>query len=282
MADERMPEVMISWMSQKGWGEHHDQWHFERRWDFWHAIAASPQAPPWVSQMIAEAVAKGWARSPIQEGEVGNGEDFLFMHRAMFQLLVDNFPQHLHFLRGWHSPPQAVSDPEDPVPADPPGSAQNPSKGAFNSNMAVAIAKIESRVPSFSTDDGFGLFLETTMRPIPGDPLARSADPETGLHNYLHNRFSDSQSPINLGDPTVNIFNQRFWKLHGWIDHYWWRFRRAHGLDDGDSVYQAKLTFYLEMMNRGVHHLHFAQVAESTSPKATRNVFMFDVPQAGP
>jgi hypothetical protein len=274
VADERMPEVMISWMNNKAWGEHHEQWHFERRWDFWHAIAANPQHPPWVDDLIAEAKAKGWTRSLIQEGTVDSGEDFLFMHRAMLQLLVDNFPQHLHFIRGWSSPPQDPDDPEDPVPADP----SNPSKGVFDPNKAAAITKIEARVPIFPTDDEFGLFLETNLRPVPDNPLARSPDLETGLHNYMHNRWSDNLSPINLGDPSVNIFNQRFWKLHGWIDHQWWRFRRARGFDDREASYRTKLTFYIDMMNQTTHPHHFADVVRAVAPRKTRNVFELDEP----
>lgn len=274
MTDERMPEEMISWMNQKGWGQHHDQWHFERRWDFWHAIASQPGHPSWVDDLISDALEKGWKRSPIQEGEAGNGEDFLFMHRAMFQLLADNFPQHLHFLRGWNSPPQDLNDPDDGLPPPQPGQPDN----TFSPNMASAITKVEARSSIFSTDDEFGLFLETNLRPVPGNPLARSPDPETGLHNYSHNRWSDDQSPINLGDPKVNTFNQRFWKLHGWIDHFWWRFRKNKGFDDNSSAYLTKKAFYIEMMNRDVHHHDFAHVMRTTDVRVTRNIFSLDFP----
>ncbi|UJP06135.1 MAG: hypothetical protein LZF61_03930 [Nitrosomonas sp.] len=273
MTDERMPEEMIFWMNQKGWGSHHEQWHFERRWDFWHAIASQPQHPSWVDDLIDDARAKGWSRASTQEGAAGNGEDFLFMHRAMFQLLADNFPQHLHFLRGWNTPPQDPNDPDDSLPSSQSGVPGN----TFDINMASAITKIEARNPSFSTDDEFGLFLETNLRPAPEDPLARSPDPGAGLHNYLHNRWSDDQSPINLGDPTVNIFNQRFWKLHGWIDYFWWRFRKHKGLDNS-SAYQTKITFYMNMMNQDVHHHDFAHVMRVTGIKSTHNIFAFDFP----
>jgi hypothetical protein len=279
MADERMPENMVAWMNKKGWGQHRDQWHFERRWDFWHARAALPGAPAWIAQMIQEAKDKGWQRSPTQEGEAGNGEDFLYMHRAMIALLLDEFPEHLHFLRGWHAVPQDPADTEDAVPADLPGDPPNPAKGAFNADMAAGLAKLEAQPQAFDGDDGFGLFLQTRMRPTPGNPLAVSPDPQTGAHNYLHNRWSDNASPINIGDPTVNIFNTRFWKLHGWIDFRWWRFRRAAGLDDAAASYQNKLAFYKTMMGQDHHHHHFEAVMKINAKKAaTRNVFQFDGP----
>ncbi|MGD9657742.1 MAG: hypothetical protein AB7U61_08905 [Methylocystis sp.] len=273
MTDEALPNSIVTWITGKGWSSHHDQWHFERRWDYWHALATQPEHPPWIDQMIADANAKGWTRASVQEGSPGNGEDFLFMHRAMFQLLNDNFPQHAHFFRGWHSPPQEQEDPEDPVSEDP----NNPATGAFNDHLKNAIRKIEARTPVLGDDDAFGLFTETNLKPTPGDPLARNPDLETGIHNYLHNRWIDPNSPVNLGDPRVNHLNTRFWKLHGWIDHQWWRFRRSKGFDDGSTDYQAKLRFYLEMMNRDAHLEHFAEVARNIGPIATRNVFAFDV-----
>lgn len=272
MADERMPDDLIAWMNQKGWGEHHDQWHFERRWDFWHARAALPGHPEWIDELLQEARAKGWQRSAIQEGEAGNGEDFLFMHRAMIHLLLERFPQYLHLLRGWNTIPVDPADAEDPVPGTAPA--------AFDPGMAAAVARIERIPGEFAADDEFGLFLQTRMRPVPGDPLAQSADPHAGIHNYLHNRWSDDGSDVNLGDPLVNLMNARFWKLHGWIDHRWWRFRRARHLDDGAAAYVNKLAFYRNMMGQDHHHHHFAGVMAATRPRRTRNLFVFDGPSA--
>lgn len=172
MADESIPSEIVSWMNQEGWGAHHDQWHFERRWDLYHAIAAKPGHPPEIDEMIADPLANSWTRSAIQEGEVGNGEDFLFMHRGMIQLLADNFPDHFHYFRGWATPPQDPADVEDPVPPVPPGEGPNPAKGAMNPNIR-AIEKIEAAAPALATDDQFGLFLETAMRPLPGNPGVR-------------------------------------------------------------------------------------------------------------
>ena len=271
MPDVPMPEEMIAWMRQKGWAAHHEQWHFQRRWDFWHAMAQRADLPDEARQeiqdMVAEAVANGWTRAAIPEGTAGGGEEFLFMHRAMFHLLAQTFPQHFHTLRGWNTPPQDPSNAEDPVPDD--------SAPPFAEGMARGVAEIEAAMPGFDSDDAFGLFLETNLRPVPGDPLKRSDDPRTGLHNYLHNRWSDDESAINLGDPRVNFFNRRFWKLHGWMDHFWWRFRAAKGADDAGASYQEKFAKHLEMMNMAGHG-HGPHRMAATRPRKTRNVFAFD------
>ena len=276
MSDEQMPDEIVTWMNQKGWGEHHAQWHFERKWDFWHAQAEKPNHSKDIDDAIANANLKHWSRASVQEGESENGKDFLFMHRAMLQLLLASFPQHQHYVRGWVTPPQNPVDPADPVPPDRAHPA-NPVKGVFDPNMANAITRIEAANSAFVSDDAFGLFVQTKWRPVPGNPLNPSADLDAGLHNYLHNRFSDAISTIDMGKPTVNILNQRFWRLHGWIDYQWWRFRKNKNLNDADADYVAKLASCVDMMNEGGHHHeHFAAVLHATSSHGRLNHFMFE------
>lgn len=80
-------------------------------------------------------------------------------------------------------------------------------------------------------------------------------------------------SPINLGNPTVNIFNQRFWNLHGWIDHVWGAFK-AKGLSDTDAAYQKMIDHYFHMMS-GHHHLHgLEKMRTQQIPDALRISFL--------
>ncbi|MFD0894777.1 hypothetical protein KBB96_04835 [Luteolibacter ambystomatis] len=245
MADEAIPMEIVEWMRAREWGAHHDEWHFVRRWDFWRVLAA--QGNTAAAEMVEYAEQQGWQRAEIQEGEAGNGLEFLSMHRAMLILLLRNFPQHMHFFRGWARPPLDPRDVEDPVTDG----------SEFDSNRAAALLRIEAPGEPFASEDDFGMFVETNLDPVADDPLHRHEDPRRGIHNYLHNRWTDENSPINLGDPKVNLENARFWKLHGWIDHMWWRFRRANGLSDTDATYKAMIDHYVAMMNEpGHHHLH--------------------------
>ena len=260
MSDVRMPEAMITWMQDRGWGEHHDQWHFERRWDFWHYVAqhADPATQAEVKAMIEYAESQHWSRADVQEGELGNGVEFLMMHRAMLQLLAETFPEHEDLLRGWSTPPTDPGDPDDPVAGGTP----------FDPAKVEAIQVIEAEFDGFDEDDAYGLFIETNIRPRPDDPTYRDPDGRLGIHNYLHNRWTDQASPVNLGDPRVNIFNARFWKLHGWIDRQWGRFRAAKGLSDDSPDYRAELERHREMMAGHPHH-HGAVVTEA-APAAAR------------
>lgn len=257
MTDLSMPQEMIDWMNSRNWGDHHVEWHFVRRWDFWHALAPSNPA---IQAMVDEAHARGWTRAALQEGEGGSGNDFLHMHRAMLVLLHREFPHHSHYLRGWATPPTNPSDSSDPVS----------SGAAFDSDMALAIVEIESpSLSTFADEDAWALFLETNIRPLPGNPTNRSSDGRTGIHNYMHNRWSNNQSPVNLGDPQVNIFNQRFWRLHGWIDLQWWRLRLMRGLSDSDPMYQSALQFYIQMMDAIHPHPHFQPGLAATALPAS-------------
>jgi hypothetical protein len=228
MADPALPISIRQWMRDRNWGMHHLEWHTARRWD-----RLTPQER-------AEAVANGWQRASRQEGDPTNGFEFLMMHRAMLQLLIQAFPGDATLFAGWQSPPTNPNDPADPVP---PGTSRQ-----FSPVMANAIARLTGNISSFADDDELGLFIQTNLRPVPGDPFHTSPDPMAGIHNYLHNRFSDRSSPINMGDPLHNLENARFWRLHGWIDARWTAFRRARGLSDTDPA-------YLHALQDEMHHL---------------------------
>jgi hypothetical protein len=270
MSDTPMPEDVIAWMQGLNWGPHHDQWHFERRWDFWHRLAE--QGDEDVREMIRYAESQHWHRAGVQEGQAGNGLDFLMMHRAMLQLIVEQFPQHEAYVRGWPTPPTDPQDAEDPVP----------SGDAFDANKAQGIQAIENDFDAFANDDAYGLFIETNIRPLPADPTHRDPDGRLGIHNYLHNRWTDQSSPINLGDPKVNLMNARFWKLHGWIDHQWQKYRAAKGFSDADPQYVATLAQYKHMMGHHMHPMmtahegHGAAIGETVErPAAFGRIFQF-------
>jgi hypothetical protein len=234
------------WMEDRNWGLHHLEWHTARRWD-----RMTPQER-------AEAIANGWHRANRQEGEPTNGFAFLMMHRAMLQSLRQAFPADAVLFDGWQSPPTDPDDPTDPVP---PGNAR-----PFSAPMAAAIARLTNDLSTFADDDDLGLYIQTSVRPLPGQPFHMSPDPQTGIHNYLHNRFSDPSSPIGMGDPLHNLENARFWRLHGWVDARWTAFRRAKGLSDTDPAYVHALQS--EMDHLSTHMAHAPNMMLAAGPGA--------------
>lgn len=206
-------------MQQHGWGQMHLQWHTERRWD---------RLPP---SAVAYAQRQGWQRAHHQEGEAGNGVEFLAMHRAMLEMLVEHDVGARTYLAGWTAPPTDPGDPNDPLP----GHATT----AFDRDMLAALDRLQHHLDSFASEDELGLYIETSFRPTAADPKARAADRTAGVHNYLHARFQDPSSPTDLGNPALNLQNPRFWRLHGWIDQLWAAYRERTGRRPTDPGYQA-------------------------------------------
>ena len=255
MTDPLMPAEMQNWMNARNWSAHHVEWHAVRQWDR-QSLAARQQ----MTQM-------GWSRAAHQEGEIGNGWEFLLMHRAMIDLLKQNFPGQAALLTGWGRPPTNPDDPNDPMPA-------NGFPRPFSVEKQPAITLLQNGLAGFASEDELGRYIETRSRPTATNAAGQSSDPSTGLHNYLHGRFSDESSPVNMGDPEFNLGNQRFWRLHGWIDARWSAYRRLKGMSDTDPQYLSALNAekqHLESMGHGGgRHLHVAAAALGVRPSAKR------------
>ncbi len=234
----RMPSSIISFLTANDMGDHHLGWHMSRRWD---RLSTSNQA--WLTS-------QGWSRAAHQEGEQGNGIEFLAMHRFVLQTLreVSTAKSTRARFDGWGR----VPDPADGklAASGPDSLTGNPLAPDANSAISDELRKTidlcqdhPAKLKSFATDDDFGRFLETTL----GATLAGA-----GVHNQLHGRFSQPGSTIDLGDPRKNFKNVIFWRLHGWIDRCWATYRQTTGKKDDDPAYVAALA-------KGAQEMHLAQ-----------------------
>jgi hypothetical protein len=260
MPDIRLPEEIINWMTSLNWGEHHDEYHIVKRWDIWYHLAAQNDLEG--KEVVAYIEANNWKRAKYQEGEPGDGLEFLAMHRAMLMMVKEEFPEHSSLFNGWKSPPTDPLDKEDPVVDG----------IEFDIKKSEGIQLIETNPDFFLSQDHFGIFIETTIQPTKENPNNRTSDTRYGVHNYLHNRWTDVNSPVNLGDPKVNIFNARFWKLHGWIDNAWTNYRREAGLNDEDPAYKSQIDYYIHMM-QGHHHISKSNKIEIERPQRLKSFF---------
>ncbi|NBV47296.1 MAG: hypothetical protein EBR86_17085 [Planctomycetia bacterium] len=230
MAEPVMPAAMISWMNARNWGWHHLEWHTVRQWD-----RLSPSDQRW-------ATSQGWKRAARQEGEPGNGLEFLVMHRAMLELVRERFPTASALLAGWGQVPLDPDDAQDPVP---PGNPR-----PFSPTMKRDVDRVhdDAFLRTLADDDAFGRLVQS------------------GVHNYLHNRFSVAGDPYDLGDPQVNLGNQRFWRLHGWLDGRWSAYRAAQGLPAEDATLRAAID--AEKAHLGMHHMHGMVAAGGRAARA--------------
>ena len=256
MAEPAIPNEISEWMNARNWGMHHIIWHLTRIWDL---IPA--EARQWAEQ-------NGGSRANRQEGTAGNGMDFLAMHRVMIRQLVQQFPAHANLFAGWPQPPTNPDDATDPMP-------DNGEPRPFSANMSTAINRLHNDIAGFQSDDDLGLYMQTRLRPIAGVPNNLSPDATTGIHNYVHNRFSDENSDIDMGSPLVNLHNERFWRLHGWIDNRWTAFRTAKNLAENEPAYQQALADAAHHME----HIHSPHVHAMSTSDAEG--FMAAVPEVG-
>src|SRR5439155_15403951 len=72
----------------------------------------------------------------------------------------------------------------------------------------------------FESEGAFGQWIQST----------------SGLHGALHFKWvRASNSEHGLGNQFANIDNYMFWKMHGWIDKVWDRYRTAKGKKPTDQ-----------------------------------------------
>jgi hypothetical protein len=213
-----MPQDVVDYLTKNHWGHMHLDFHVGRLWD-----TLAPSTQHWAAD-------QGISRARLQEGEKTTGLEFLAMHRLMLDDLRNRFPEQADLFAGWQTVPTDPRDPSDPLP--------HGSVTSFDADMTSALDRLERDVAGFASDDDFALFLQTKRRPTADDPRAVTDDASAGIHNYLHVRFTDRTSSVNVGDPAVNLSNRVFWRIHGWIDARWTAYRKAKGLDDAtDPVY---------------------------------------------
>ncbi|MEI9941935.1 MAG: hypothetical protein WDO69_32370 [Pseudomonadota bacterium] len=206
------PEV-LAWFKARVWEQAHFQWHNIRR--------CSGGA------MAATADPQGGGVNPCltnpelipanQEGKgPGDGLEFLAMHRHMIQSLKQLWPKHAEQFEGWEHFPTKASD----VPQE-----WQAAWSAWPANIATAGAQADDPASNmskagFESEGAFGQWIQTT----------------SGLHGALHFKWvRTNNSDHGLGNQFANIDNYMFWKMHGWIDKVWDRYRAAKNMKPTDQ-----------------------------------------------
>ncbi|HVZ31897.1 MAG TPA: hypothetical protein VG963_05700, partial [Polyangiaceae bacterium] len=166
-----------------------------------------------------------------------DGYEFLVMHRHMIHALREAFPGHLELFEGFPSFPYEAQD----VPVE-----WQSRFGTGWSQSIIDTAKtleaIESNLSQFPTEGDLGKFIQ----------CGGMSNGASSIHGALHFKWVVTESPNSLGNQSVNIGNYMFWKLHGWIDQIWERYRAAKGLtDDEPKLKDALISQCREMHELG-------------------------------
>lgn len=165
----------------------------------------------------------------------GDGYQFLLFHRHMLQSLKQLWPKHAADFAGFAKFPTTKAD------LMAPWNAADPNWGA-NKTQILAAADIGDNIDKpdnlakFPTEGALGHWLQCNVgaKALPDSPN----EPYIGLHFNLHDQWARTGSSHGLNDGQVNVTNYMFWKLHGWIDNVWEKYRIAKGITKDAAAMQ--------------------------------------------
>jgi len=247
--DLLVPQIVLDWMIENEFESSHDAWHLVRKWD---QSCLQSNASASSCRAAKRLQDQGLERAPIQQGGPGDGLAFMAMHRHMIHMLKEVFPKHGALFDGFTKVPRTQDDKENYA------TWKRVSWSSDNIKGFDILEDIEKNLSMFPTEDDLGNYIENTYRWTPQTPMEPTNQPGSGLHGALHAQWAVNGSPGNLIEQAVDVRNFLFWKLHGWIDNVWERYRVAKGLTASDADYvkimreQCDEMWYLRKSNRNM------------------------------
>lgn len=222
------PEV-LQWMADNKWTGAHVLWHAVR--GCVGGAAAGLAGPLGLANICTDYPVLVPADQNCKTS--GDGYQFLLFHRHMLQTLKALWPKHAADFAGFPKFPTTKEElPDVWNTADPKWSQTILDAAAIGDN----IDKPEN-MAKFPDEGSLGHWLQCAV----GSTKLFSTEPYIGLHFNLHDQWSrGSSSEHGLNNGQVNITNYMFWKLHGWIDNVWEKYRVAKGLTKADSPEMQK------------------------------------------
>jgi hypothetical protein len=221
------PEV-LTWMQAHKWEGAHVEWHAIRTCNI-------PGGPIGSHINICQYTNLVPTDQNCQTG--GDGYQFLLMHRHMLQALRQLWPNHTEQFTGFPHFPQTADDvPPQWRAAWQPFSATDMANGKIGDE----IDKPEN-LAKFPDEGTLGFWLQCQV----GTALKNRTDfalKSSGLHFALHAHWVRTGNTAHgVGNNDANVDNYMFWKLHGWIDNVWEKYRRAKGQLPTDQKYKDDL-----------------------------------------
>jgi hypothetical protein len=221
------PEV-LQWMQANLWQAAHVEWHAIR--------GCSVAGGQGLSQVD---ICRYKQLIPKDQNcqTAGDGYQFLVFHRHMIQALKQLWPRHTEQFTGFTKFPTSAAD----VPA------QWRSAWKDWDPDILAAGKIGDEIDKpenlarFPDEGVLGFWLQCNVGQKLSSPANRM--PFVGLHFVLHAKWArPGNTTHGVNNTSSNIDNYMFWKLHGWIDNVWEKYRVAKGLLPSDPKLTADLT----------------------------------------
>jgi hypothetical protein len=176
------------------------------------------------------------------QGDI-NGVDFFSGHRLMLEQLKQLWPDHKEQFTGWGKFPRNAEDyPQELRTYFRPWSSEI--------LRAADIAdNIENNLHMFPTEGALGTWISCAL--MPGNGGFPDFSTSRNLHFALHNNGVPTRNQKHaVNNNNVNIDAFLFWKLHGWIDNVWERYRVAKGKTREDADYKAEMLEQCREMER--------------------------------
>lgn len=213
------PEV-LKWMQDNLWQAAHVEWHAIRGCSVAGGRGLSKVNICNYTQLI-----------PKDQNcqSAGDGYQFLVFHRHMIQALKQLWPKHTEQFTGFAKFPTSAAD----VPP------QWRSAWKDWDPEILAAGKIGDEIDKpenlarFPDEGVLGFWLQCNV----GQKLSTPANnmPFVGLHFVLHAKWArPGNTAHGVNNTDSNIDNYMFWKLHGWIDNVWEKYRLAKGMQPTD------------------------------------------------
>jgi hypothetical protein len=206
-----VPKAVLTWMNDRVWEQSHDAWHNVRRC----RGGGIPGVPTGGGTTTLCTTHKELVAMHQECSDAEDGYQFLVMHRHMMQALRQAFPGHTQLFQGFPHFPYEAKD----VPVEWQG-RWGTGWAANIKTTAMTLEDIENKLSQFPTEGDLGKFIQ----------CGGMSSGASSIHGALHFKWVVNDSPYSLGKQTVNIDNHMFWKLHGWIDEIWERYRVAKGI----------------------------------------------------
>lgn len=161
----------------------------------------------------------------------GDGYQFLLFHRHMLETMKQLWPKHAADFDGFPKFPTTREELPEVWNANAPNWSQQILEAAEIAD------NIENHLDLFPDEGSVGYWLQCPVGQRA--PSFAPQMPYIGLHFNLHDQWSrGANSTHGLNNGQVNITNYMFWKLHGWIDRVWEKYRVAKGITSDPAAMQ--------------------------------------------
>lgn len=231
------PEI-IEWMEKKEWQEVHFQWHNVRRCGgggfggVGGGGGGSAFNPCDIPALLPDA-------NECENAQ--DGYEFLVMHRHMIQALKQLFPSHTDQFEGWDKWPSATDYPE----------LLRPYFSEWSQQVlqnADILDNIEDHLDMFADEGELGMWFQCGG--LNGGVGLNS------LHGALHfNGYPQQNQSHSVANQKRNLDSFVFWKLHGYMDKVWERYRVAKGLPPDEEALQTELRAQCMEMDALAHYI---------------------------